>query len=58
MTKERQKSTDPHKRKPQPDPYTSKIKKQRSERQQDDALRHAVRTHDVDTLDDWDEPEY
>jgi hypothetical protein len=42
-------------RKAQPDPYTSRILKQPSKRELDATLKHAVRNHDYDALDDYDE---
>jgi len=42
-------------RKPQPDPYTSRILKTPSKRELDASLRHAVRNRDFDALEDFDE---
>jgi hypothetical protein len=42
-------------RKAQPDPYTSRILKTPSKRELEASLRHAVRNHDHDALEDYDE---
>jgi hypothetical protein len=42
-------------RKPQHDPYTSKIVKPPSNQHLNDELRRAVTQHDADALEDWDE---
>jgi hypothetical protein len=42
-------------RKAQPDPYTSRIMKAPSKRELEARLNHAVRNHDFDALEDYDE---
>lgn len=54
---QKDKKTQPRSRKQQPDPYTSKIIKQRSKTRCEDELRHAVRHKDFDALEDYDEPD-
>ncbi len=56
MARPRQKKTVvPRSRKQQPDPYTARINKGPSQRELEDTLRHAVRNHDFDALEDYDE---
>lgn len=56
MSRDRQKKSTPiRSRKPQPDPYTARIKKTPSKRELDTTLRHAVQHHDFDALEDYDE---
>ena len=42
-------------RKPQPDPYTTRILKKPSKLELKASLRHAVRSQDLDALEDYDE---
>lgn len=50
-----QKTSGPRRRKPQHDPYTSKIVKPPTKLELEQSLRHAVRNHDADALEDHDE---
>lgn len=55
MSRRSQDRTVPRRRKPQHDPYTSKIIKPPSKRHLEDVLKHAVRTKDNDVFEEYDE---
>lgn len=44
-----------HSRKPQPNPYTSRIRKPPSKHALKSSLKHAVHNHDFDALENYDE---